>query len=86
MTIVFDAFARHVDDRVRAGAPQDELEPYFAFVEELAGAGDPDAENLVIVDFLEAAPWGWLGAAGLLGPATTRLAPRANPNPLEDDA
>lgn len=69
-------------DRVRAGAAGDELEPYFAFVEELAGRGDPAAENLVVVDFLEAAPWGLLGAASLLGPATLALAPRADTDPL----
>ncbi len=77
-TIMFDAFADHVADRVRAGAPPDELERYFAFVEELARSGDQDAENLVIVDFLEAAPWEELGGAGLLGSATAGLAERAN--------
>jgi hypothetical protein len=77
-TIVFDAFADHVADRVRAGAPTEELERYFAFVEELARSGDRDAQNLVIVDFLEAAPWEEVGAAALLGPATAGLAERAN--------
>jgi hypothetical protein len=83
-TIVFDAFADHVADRVRAKAPREELEPYFAFVEELAASGDPFAENLVVVDFLEAAQWGRLGVAGLLGPATVRLAPRADTDPLAE--
>jgi len=83
-TIVFDAFADHVADRVRAEAPAEELERYFGFVEELAATGDVYAENLVIVDFLEAAPWGWLGAAALLGPATVRLAPRADNDLLGD--
>jgi hypothetical protein len=77
-TIMFDSFADHVADRVRAGAPAEELERYFAFVEELARSGDRDAENLVIVDFLEAAPWEELGGAALLGPATACLAERAN--------
>jgi hypothetical protein len=85
-TIVFDAFALHVDNRVRAGAPEEELEPYFAFVEELAGSGDQAAENLVIVDFLESAPWRWLGAAALFGPATMRLAPLAQTDLLEERA
>ncbi len=35
-----------------------------------------------MVDFLEAAPWGLLGVAGLRGPATVRLAPRADTDPL----
>lgn len=77
-TIMFDAFADHVADRVRAGAPIEELERYFAFVEELAQCGDGDAENLVIVDFLEAAPWEELGGAAMLGPATAGLWERAN--------
>jgi hypothetical protein len=77
-TITFDAFADHVADRVRAGAPAEELERYFAFVEELARSGDRDAENLVIVDFLGAAPWEELGGAALLGPATAGLADRTN--------
>lgn len=81
-TIVFDAFADYVAERVRAEAPREELEPYFAFVEELAASGDPVAENLVIVDFLEAAPWGQLGASALLGPATTRLAEQTDTDPL----
>lgn len=83
-TIAVSAFAVYVSDRVRAGAPKEELEPYFAFVEELAVSGDRDAENFVIVDFLAAAPWGLLGAAALLGPATTRLAEHANTDPLGD--
>ena len=83
-TMAVSAFARYVSDRVRAHAPKEELEPYFAFVEELAASDDRDAKNLVIVDFLEAAPWGLLGAAALLGPATTRLAERANTDPLGD--
>lgn len=73
VTIVFDAFAIHVADRVRAGARNEELEPYFALVEELAESRDPVAESLVIVDFLEVAPWTLLGAGHLFGPATTRL-------------
>jgi hypothetical protein len=77
-TIMFDAFAIHVADRVRAGAPTEELEPYFAFVEELARSGDRNAENLVIVDFLEMEPWEELGSAALLGPATAGLAECAN--------
>ena len=81
-TVVFDAFADHVADRVREQASGEELKPYFDFVEELAATGDRYAENLVIVDFLEAAPWGLLGVAELLGPATVRLAPRANTDPL----
>jgi hypothetical protein len=82
-TIVVDAFADYVAARVRGGAPADELASYFAFVEELASSGDPAAENLVVVDFLEAAPWGALGAAALLGPATARLA-RAETDLLQD--
>jgi hypothetical protein len=70
VTLVIDAFADHVAERVRAGAGDDEVDAYFAFVEELATSGDRDAENLVIVDFLEAADW----PAELLGPATKRLA------------
>lgn len=85
-TLVLDAFADYVADCVRANAPQDELEPYFAFVEELADSGDPAAENLVVVDFLEAAPWGTLGVAALLGSATRRLAPRADNDPLRETA
>jgi hypothetical protein len=81
-TIVFDAFADHVADRVRHRAPADEVEAYFAFVEELASSGDPATENLVVVDVLEAVPWGRLGAAPLLGPATAALAPRAGTDPL----
>lgn len=81
---MFDAFADYVADRVRAEAPKEQLEPYFAFVEELAGSGDPIAENLVIVDFLEAAPWGRLGASALLGPATTALAGQADTDPLQE--
>jgi hypothetical protein len=77
-TIVLDAFADHVADRLRAGAPTAELEPYFAFVEGLARSGDPAAENLVTVDFLEAAPWEELGGAALLGPATANLAEHAD--------
>jgi len=81
-TIALDAFADHVADRVRDGAPDEELEGYFAFVEDLACLHERLAENLVVVSFLEAAPWGELGAAALLGPATARLASRANTDPL----
>lgn len=68
-SIVFETFADHVADRVGAGAANEELEGYFAFVEELAASGDPEVENLVIVDFLEAADW----PAERFGPETTRL-------------
>jgi hypothetical protein len=85
-TIVLDAFADHVADRARHGAPAQELARYFAFVEELASSGDPGAEDLVVVDFLEAAPWGQLGVASLLGPATADLVPRAGTDPLGEDA
>lgn len=61
-------------DRARAGATHEELDKYFAFVEELAASGDPHAENLVIVDFLEAAA----RDADLLGPTTMRLAAEAD--------
>ncbi len=73
-SIAIETFADHVSDRARAGATREELETYFAFVEELAASGDPDAENLVIVDFLEAADWD----ADLIGPTTLRLAGEAD--------
>lgn len=74
LTIVFDAFADHVADRVRAGADVRALDPYFRFVEELAASGDRRLEDLVVVCFCEAAPWRELGVGALLGPATTELA------------
>jgi hypothetical protein len=74
VTLVVDAFADHVADRLRAGAGDEEVDAYFAFVEDLAASGDPDAENLVTVDFLEAADW----PAVRLGPTTKLLAERAD--------
>ena len=81
-TLVMDAFSDFVADRVRADAPRTELTDYFRFVEELACSGAQGAENLVVVDFLEAAPWGLLGVAELLGPATRALVPLADTSPL----
>lgn len=83
MTIVMDSFADFVADRLRGGAGQRELRPYFEFVENLAESDDLDVRNLVVVCFLEAAPWGQLGGAQLLGPATRELARGADPDLID---
>lgn len=74
MTIVMDSFADYVSDRARNGTPEHLLRPYFEFVERLAASDDQELHNLVVVDFLEAAPWELLGVGELLGPATRTLA------------
>ena len=79
ITIVMDTFADRVAQALRDGDPEDILDRAFAFVERLAASRDTRWENLVIVSFLEAAPWGELGAKSRLGPETLRVLGDADP-------
>jgi hypothetical protein len=78
LTIVMDGFADRVAAVVRDGSPEDFLERAFAFVERVAATRDARWEDLVIVCFLEAAPWGALGAKPRMGPETLRVLAKAD--------
>lgn len=71
--IVVERFADFVHGRCRAGAPEAEIRRYTEWIERLAQAKDPRYDNLVTVDFLEAAPWDYRNVSRLFGPATLAL-------------
>lgn len=84
LTLVFDGFADRVADALREGSAPEFVQRAFAFVEALAGRREKAIDDLLIVAFLEAAPWGWLGAAGLLGPEMRRLVRAADPDLIDE--
>lgn len=77
---VMERFSDHVHARIGSDGRTAEVRSYFAWVEELAQQRDPMVDNLIGVAFLEAAPWGRLGASSLLGSATRALVAQINPD------
>jgi hypothetical protein len=81
-TMVLDTFADRVSAALREGA---QVARAFDAVEALAANGDERLRNAVIVSFLEAAPWGELGAVPLMGPATRALVHAADPRMIDPE-
>src|SRR4051794_17897847 len=70
LTLLMDAFSDRLRDAVRDGAAPEMVDRCLAFVESVAASDDRRLRDLVIVSFLEAAPWGELGVSDRFGPAT----------------
>jgi hypothetical protein len=85
ITIVMDTFADRVANAIREGGSEEFVERAFAFVERLAATRVTRWENLVSVCFLEAAPWGAMGAKRYMGSETLRVLSATDPQLVDPE-
>jgi hypothetical protein len=66
-------FRRYVAERIESGAAPDEIREYFAWIEEVVSLEIGEFDDLLRIEFIDAAEWRLLGVEEYIGPNAVTL-------------